>query len=158
MSARRIRVFISYAHANRDVVELLFDHLGWLQNDERVEIFDDRKLTAGEDWDERLKQELAQAELVLFVVSAKFLRSAYCTKIELKETIRRREAEGVRVIPILAETCAWTSMPLAKLQALPKDANLQLKPLNKWGRHRDVALTQDHGAGGTEHPGHPGAG
>ena len=42
MSARRIRVFISYAHANRDVVELLLDHLGGLENDERIEIFDDR--------------------------------------------------------------------------------------------------------------------
>ena len=142
VSARRIRVFISYAHANRDVVELLLDHLGGLENDERIEIFDDRKLIAGEDWDERLRQELAQADLVLFVVTAKFLRSSYCAKVELKETIRRREDEGIVVMPIIAEHCLWTSLPLARLQALPKDDNLQLKPLNKWGADTDVALTQ----------------
>ena len=142
MSGRRIRVFVSYAHANRDAVELLLDHLGWLENDERIELFDDRKLIAGEEWDKRLRHEIAVADIVLFVVTAKFMSSPYCTKVELKEVLRRREAEGICVIPILAETCAWTSMPLAELQALPRDDSLQLKPLNKWGNDVDVALTQ----------------
>ena len=124
------------------MVELLRDHLGGLENDARIEIFDDRQLVAGEDWDARLKEELARADLVLFVVTAKFLRSSYCAKVELKETIRRREAEGIVVMPIIAEHCLWSTLPLARLQALPKDDNLQLKPLNKWGRDTDVALTQ----------------
>ena len=140
MSGRRIRVFVSYAHANRDAVELLLDHLGWLENDERIELFDDRKLIAGEEWDKRLRHEIAVADIVLFVVTAKFMSSPYCTKVELKEVLRRREAEGICVIPILAETCAWTSMPLAELQAYQRDDSLQLKPLNKWGNDVDVAL------------------
>ena len=85
---------------------------------------------------------MVKADLVLFVVTAKFLRSAYCARVELKETIRRREADGITVMPIIAEHCQWSTLPLARLQALPKDDNLQLKPLNKWGRDRDVTLTQ----------------
>ena len=142
MRARPVRVFISYAHADRAVVELLLDHLGGLANDDRVELFDDRQLVGGEEWDERLRDELARAELVLFVVTAKFLRSSYCAKVELKETIRRREAEGVVVMPVIAETCLWQTLPLARLQALPKDDRLKLRPLNKWGGDTDVALTQ----------------
>jgi hypothetical protein len=142
MSARPVRVFISYAHADRAVVELLLDHLGGLANDERVELFEDRQLVSGEQWDERLQEELARAELVLFVVTAKFLRTSYCARVELKETIRRREAEGVVVMPLIAETCLWHTLPLARLQALPEDDRLQLKPLNKWGADTDVALTQ----------------
>ena len=142
VSTRPIRVFISYAHANRDVVELLRDHLGGLENDARIEIFDDRQLVGGEEWDARLKEELARADLILFVVTAKFLRSSYCAKVELKEAIRRREDEGIIVMPIIAEHCLWPTLPLARLQALPKDDKLQLKPLNKWDRDTDVALTQ----------------
>ena len=119
MSARPIRVFISYAHANRDVVERLLDYLGVLKNDERIEVFEDRQLIGGEEWDPRLKQELARADLIILVVTAKFLSSAYCAKIELKEAIRRRENEGIVVMPIIAETCPWTRLPLARLQALP---------------------------------------
>ena len=142
MSARPVRVFISYAHADRAVVELLIDHLGALANAGRIEIFEDRQLEAGDDWDARLRDELARAEIVLFVVTAKFLRSSYCAKVELKETIRRREAEGIVVMPIIAEHCLWTALPLARIQAVPKDDNVKLKPLNKWGADTDIALTQ----------------
>src|ERR671910_523921 len=100
-----VRAFLSYAHADRQVVEALRDHLGWLENDERIAVFDDSRLVAGEDWDERLKAELRQADLILLVVTAKFTRSRYCTRVELKEALRRREADGTCVMPILAATC-----------------------------------------------------
>ena len=132
------------------MVELLLDHLRWLENDERIEIFDDRKLVAGEDWDARLKQELAKAELVLFVVTAEFLRSSYCAKVELKETIRRREDEGIVVMPIIAEQCVWEAMPLARLQALPKDDNLQPEAAQQMGRRQGGSAHPDRAAGREE--------
>ena len=142
LSVRPIQVFISYAHANRDVVELLLDHLGGLA--ERRADRDLRRPSARRrrGLGRAAEGGVGQADLVLFVVTAKFLRSSYCAKVELKETIRRREVDGIIVMPIIAEHCLWSTLPLARLQALPKDKNLQLKPLNKWGRDTDVALTQ----------------
>ena len=142
MSGRRIRVFISYAHADRKVVDQLRSYIGWLEHDERISVFDDSQLVGGEKWDRRLKDELANADIVLLVVTAAFASSRYCTRVELKEALRRCEGEGIRVIPILAATCDWEAMPITDLQALPKDQDLRLKPLNKWGRNIDVALTQ----------------
>jgi hypothetical protein len=139
-SAGPVRAF--YAHADRQVVEALRDHLGWLENDERIAVFDDSRLVAGEVWEERLKAELRKADIILLVITAKFIRSSYCTKVELKEALHRREADGTCVIPILAATCDWEPMPVSTLQALPKDTHRQLKPLNRWGKNIDVALTQ----------------
>jgi hypothetical protein len=70
------------------------------------------------------------------------MRSPYCTKVELRSALERRAVEGIRVIPIIAETCDWEAMPIFKFAALPKDKANNLKPLNKWRSDKDVALTQ----------------
>lgn len=140
--AQPVRIFISYRHADHRVLADLRDHLGWLENSRQVQVFDDRNILAGDDWDERIRVELEQAEIILLVITAKFMRSSYCTKIELKGALERRVREGTRIIPIIAETCDWEAMPVFKIAALPKDKANNLKPLNKWRGDKDVALTQ----------------
>ena len=142
MVGRRIHIFVSYAHADLEVVDQLRAYIGWLENDERISVFDDRELLGGEKWDPRLKTELDRADIVLLVVTAAFGNSRYCTQVELKQALRRSDEAGVCIIPILAATCDWEAMPITDRQALPKDDNQRLKPLNKWGPDVDVALTQ----------------
>jgi hypothetical protein len=141
-TAEPLRVFISYRHADHGILDAIRDHLGWLENDARIRIFDDQAIVAGEDWDARIKAELDAADVIILVVTAKFMRSKYCTKVELKNALQRRSKKGTLIIPIIAETCDWVAMPISALAALPKDKANNLKPLNKWGRDRDVALTQ----------------
>jgi hypothetical protein len=137
-----VRVFISYRHADHRTLEELRDHLGWLENSDQITVFVDRDLLAGDDWDERIKAEVECAEIVLLVVTASFMRSSYCTKVELKRALERQAGQGVRLIPIIAATCDWEAMPIFRTAALPKDEAYNLKPLNKWRSDRDVALTQ----------------
>jgi hypothetical protein len=139
---RPVHVFISYRHANRGVLEELRNHLGWLQNSKEITVFDDSQITAGDDWDVIIQQELDRADIIILVVTGAFMGSAYCTRKELLEALRLRSSRGVRVLPIIAEACDWEAMPLQSIAALPKDSDNNLKPLNKWGRNRDVALTQ----------------
>jgi hypothetical protein len=70
------------------------------------------------------------------------MSSPYCTRIELREVLNLRSSRGINVIPIIVETCDWEAMPIRSMAALPKDKNNNIKPLNKWYRDRDVALTQ----------------
>jgi hypothetical protein len=140
--AEPVRVFISYRHANYSVLDELRDHLGWLENSDQIEPFDDRDILAGDDWDARIKAELEQAQIIILIVTAKFMRSPYCTKVELKSALERRMGAGTRVIPIIAEACDWEAMPIFQIAALPKDKANNLKPLNKWRGDKDVALTQ----------------
>jgi hypothetical protein len=137
-----VNVFISYRHADRNVVETLRDHLGWLENSDRINVFDDTKIRAGDDWDHVIKKELEGSDIIILVVTAKFMRSSYCTNTELEEALKYRSTRGVRVVPVIAEACDWEAMPIRSIAALPKDRENNLKPLNKWGRDRDVALTQ----------------
>jgi hypothetical protein len=137
-----VRVFISYRHADHRILDELRDHLGWLENSDKIQVFDDREILGGDDWDARIRAELERAEIILLVVTARFMHSPYCTKLELKDALKRRDREGTRIIPIIAETCDWEAMPIFRIAALPKDKANNLKPLNKWRSDRDVALTQ----------------
>lgn len=140
--SRPVHVFVSYRHADHRVVDKLREYLGWLENSDSITVFDDRQIVAGDDWDMLIRRELNRADIIVLVVSAAFMQSPYCTRMELKEALRLRSDKGVRVVPIIAETCDWEVMPLRSIAALPKDLANNLKPLNKWGRDRDVALTQ----------------
>ena len=137
-----VRVFISYRHADHRVLEELRDHLGWLQNNEQIAVFVDRDLDAGDDWDARIKAELERAEIILLVITASFMRSSYCTKIELTRALERQAGHGARLISVIAASCDWEAMSIFRTAALPKDTAYNLKPLNKWRSDCDVALTQ----------------
>jgi hypothetical protein len=140
--AAPVRVFLSYRHANHSVRDEVRKHLGWLENSDKIRVFDDRDILAGDDWDARIKAELEQAQIIILIVTADFMHSPYCTKVELKNALERRASEGTRVIPIIAETCDWEAMPIFQIAALPKDKANNLKPLNKWRGDKDIALTQ----------------
>jgi formylglycine-generating enzyme required for sulfatase activity len=142
ISAQPVQVFISYRHADHRELDEIRDHLGWLENSNQIKVFDDRNILAGDDWDTRIKIELEQADIIILIVTAKFMRSPYCTKVELRNALERHADEGTRIIPIIAESCDWEAMPIFKIASLPKDRANNLKPLNKWRGDKDVALTQ----------------
>jgi TIR domain len=125
-------VFISYRHIYHKTVDDVRNHLGWLEQNRDIYIFDDRSVDAGEDWNERILTELRRADIIILLVSAAFMRSAYCTKIGLREALDVRASRGTVVIPVIVETCDWEGMPIRSIAALPKDMANNLKPLNKW--------------------------
>jgi hypothetical protein len=140
--ATPIPVFISYRHADHRVLDEVRDHLGFLENSKSIQVFDDRNINAGDDWDERIKSELEQAKIIILIITAKFMRSHYCTNIELRGALELRAKQGTRVIPIIAEDCDWEAMPIFSIAALPKDEANNLKPLKRWRGNRDSALKQ----------------
>jgi len=141
-AAKPIRVFISYPHSNFKVLKELRENLGWLENSGQLEVFDDREILGGDDWNACIKTNLERAEIIIFIVTASFMCSPYCTNIELRSALEQRAKERTRIVPIIAETCDWEAMPIFQIAALPKDEANNLKPLNRWGRGRDVAFTQ----------------
>lgn len=53
----------------------------------------------------------------------------------MTKALARHERREARVIPVILRPCRWTSTPLAKLQAVPKDA----RPVSEWSS-RDAAF------------------
>lgn len=117
-----ISIFISYSHEDEIYKTKLEKHLTTLKRNNTISTWNDRKILPGEEWDERIKLELENADVILLLVSVDFLNSSYCYDVEIKRAIERHEKGEAVVIPIILRHCDWKDTDLSKLQALPKNA------------------------------------
>lgn len=133
--AKQVRVFISYSHKDDDLRDSLRAHLSQLERDGLVEAWDDRAIPAGDEWADEIDQRLEQADIILLLVSADFIRSEYCYRKEMTRALERNADKNDRaiVIPVILRACDWQSAPFAKLQALPRDG----RPLTDWKSEDD---------------------
>jgi len=121
-------VFISYAHEDEALLRQLETHLSMLKRQGLIATWYDRQIDAGSDWANEIDARLEQASLILLLVSADFLASNYCYKIEMQRALARHDAGQARVLPILARPVEWKGAPFARLQILPTDA----RPITSW--------------------------
>lgn len=132
---RPLKVFVSYAHQDADSERQIQRHLATVNRRENLQVdyFSDRSLIAGEAWPQRLKHEFDSADIILALVSADYLASAWCQK-EIELAFRRLKHGRVWIIPIILSPCDWLSTPLRNFQAVPTGAT----PIQSW-RNQDEA-------------------
>lgn len=107
------KVFISYSKSDEHYRNELEKHLSVLKRNGHIATWHDRKLLPGEKWDGKIRQELKEADIILFLVSADFLATDYIWDVEIKEAIERDEKnEDVHVVPIIVRPCDWYDSPL----------------------------------------------
>jgi hypothetical protein len=54
-----------------------------------------------------IDENLATAHIILMLVSASFLASAYCFNIDMKWALERHERGEARVIPVILQPSDW---------------------------------------------------
>ncbi|UCE99251.1 MAG: TIR domain-containing protein [Planctomycetota bacterium] len=116
------KVFISYSHKDEDWKERLVTHLGVMQKQGLLDIWDDRRICGGDDWCEQINEALESASIAILLISANFLTSDFILNEEVPQLLERRQEEGVCVIPLIVKPCAWKKVKwLRQMQARPKD-------------------------------------
>jgi hypothetical protein len=119
----REKLFISYSHKDIRWFERVREQLAVLEQEGLIDAFDDTRIRAGEDWYARLDQEMREAQIALFLISASFLTSAFIRKEEIPRLFERHEAAGMILYPLLVRDCPWQEVSwLARLQIRPRDA------------------------------------
>ena len=123
------KIFFSYSHKDEALRDELETHLAMLRNEGLIESWHDRRILAGDQFDQSIDIELENANIILLLVSPDFLASSYCYDIEMKRAMERHDADEARVIPVILRPCeGWTRAPFGKLLAAPRDG----KPVTKW--------------------------
>jgi hypothetical protein len=122
------RVFFSYSHKDEELRDRLEVQLAMLKRQGDIEVWHDRRLTAGDDFAGSINEELERADIILLLVSPDFLASQYCYDVEMSKALSRHESGSARVIPIILRHCEWHRAPFGKLLAAPKDG----KPVVSW--------------------------
>ena len=119
---RKLKIFISYAHEDEAMKNDLDKHLISLKRSDKIDVWQDRMLMAGTEWDSTIKKELEEADIILLLISVDFISSQYIWDKELKTALQKHENGTARIIPVILRECDWQDMPFAKLQALPTGA------------------------------------
>jgi uncharacterized protein YjbI with pentapeptide repeats len=130
-----IRIFLCYAHEDEMMLNKLKKYLQPLQRQGAIDVWHDRDISAGTEWEHEINEYLKSADIVLLLISPDFMDSDYCYSLEMKQAIERHERGETHVIPILLRPVYWQGAPFAKLQALPRDA----KPVITWP-NQDLAF------------------
>lgn len=136
MPKTKLKIFLSYAHEDEQMKTELDRALIMLKRSDKIDVWQDRQLLAGQEWDDSIKKELAEADIILLLISVDFNNSKYIWEKELAMAMDRHAKGEVRVIPVILRSCEWSEMPYAKLQALPTGA----VPVNKFA-DKDEAYT-----------------
>jgi hypothetical protein len=121
-------VFFSYSHKDEPLRDRLEVHLAMLKRQGIIETWHDRRIVAGDEFHNRIGDELDRADAILLLVSPDFLASDYCYDVEVARAMQRHEAGAARVIPVVLRPCDWHSAPFGKLNAAPRDG----KPISTW--------------------------
>ena len=119
-----LKGFIAYSHKDTEKKDELRMRLAVMKQQNKLVTWHDGDITGGgKARQEEILKEIADSDLLLYLVSAASLDSENCNK-ELAEAL----SAEIRVIPIILESCDWLNHQLSDFQALPDKG----KPINEW--------------------------
>jgi hypothetical protein len=116
-----LKVFISYSHRDEDWKNELDIHLATMKRQGLINVWQDRRIKPGAEWDETIKAQLEQSHLILFLVSPGFMASDYIQDYEVPLAISLHREGLARVVPIFIKHVEWKGAVFGKLQGLPRD-------------------------------------
>ena len=123
-----INIFISYAHTDKDYFQVFVNEFQEQLNNSReytFNSFDDRQIELGEDWNERLMNEVNRCDVGILLLSASFINSKYITEQELKVMLEKLEQEkGFIICPIYFRAFQFSELAeLKKYQFFKPDGS-----------------------------------
>jgi hypothetical protein len=131
MSARPLSVFISYSHRDEALKQELEDHLAPLRRQGKILPWHDRNLEAGAEWNKQILNSFDAADIILLLISPRFMNSDFCYGKEMQRAMARHRNGDVKVIPIILTPTDWKGAPFDVLKVLPRDG----KPVIEWPSH-----------------------
>ncbi|WP_073604448.1 leucine-rich repeat domain-containing protein, partial [Vibrio aerogenes] len=150
------KVFISYSHEDIQHRQTLQTYLINLERDGLIEIWQDGLINPGDDWHKTITDALAEADIVIMLVSQSFIASSYVHGVEMPMALTRKAEGQADIFPVLISQCdfqhwnvipeearnnqtAATPTPMGRFQFFPMDdENQRLKPINRWEYPEDA--------------------
>lgn len=105
----KLKVFLSYSKADVEHIETFEKSIKPLIKNEKIEVFYDLKMVEGDWVHERIRQEIKNADIIIFFISMESLATDYILDIEIPLALERYKAQHDKVMlfPVLLEDCLW---------------------------------------------------
>lgn len=120
MNDIKLKIFISYAHVDKKLCEKFIIHLHSLKRADLISNWYDNEINPGEEWDEEIKKNLNESDLIIFLLSPELIASEYVYKNELKLSIIKHRNNEAFIVPVMLRNCNYQHTYFGKLQGLPE--------------------------------------
>ena len=117
-----VRLFYSYCHKDEQYRESMETSLAFLRREKALTSWSDKNILSGQKISERIKKNMEESDIMVFLISQNFIASEECMKEW--ENAKQLIANGKLLfrIPIILADCAWKDMlNTDEIKVLPKD-------------------------------------
>ncbi len=117
-SSTRTKVFISYSHKDAKYLNQLVEHLAYYERNNLIEVWSDKKITAGAQWRDEIKRAIESTKVAVLLISPSFLASKFIAENELPPLLHAAEKEGAIILPVIVRPSNFEDTELASFQAV----------------------------------------
>ncbi|GAA4470408.1 hypothetical protein GCM10023189_58950 [Nibrella saemangeumensis] len=110
------KLFISYSSKNADFIRRFVTHLEILKSNGIIDPWYDRMIESGSKWDDAIRNEMKNSDVVIFLLSPDFLATEYIMKTEIPLAIKQLEDSKSKFFFIELQPCGWQRTELAQFQ------------------------------------------
>jgi hypothetical protein len=132
----RSLIFVSYSHHDDQWLERLQVHLRPLARQGGIDLWDDTRIRAGDEWRREIEEAIEVCKVAVLVVTADFMASDFIDSNELPPLLQAAKQRGARIISVLASSSNFEDTELARYQAI----NSPSKPLDMLPRGEQEAV------------------
>jgi hypothetical protein len=116
----RAKIFISYSHQDVKFLKELHVQLAPVVRDRHIDLWDDTRLVVCANWRSEINSAIQSAKVAVLLVSANFLGSEFMYSNELLPLLSAAKSEGIIILPVLLNPCAFKHTPLVEFQFVNK--------------------------------------
>ncbi|HEV7350952.1 TIR domain-containing protein [Telluribacter sp.] len=110
------KLFISYSSRNAEFIKRFVTHLEILRASGQIVPWYDRMIESGTRWDDTIRAEMKNADVVVFLLSPDFLATEYIMKTEIPLAIEQMKNERSKFFFIELQPCGWKRTILSEFQ------------------------------------------
>lgn len=132
-----VRLFYSYCHKDARHRAAMERSLAFLKQEGLLKDWYDQSILPGQSISQKVREEMDQADIMVFLLSQDFIASEACIK-EWRHAKQLSQRKSLFRIPIILRDCAWKNLlDSDDIKALPTDG----KPVAEF-TYRDTAWQQ----------------
>ncbi|MBO0932539.1 TIR domain-containing protein [Fibrella aquatilis] len=110
------KLFISYSSKNADFIKRFVTHLEILKSNGIIDPWYDRMIESGSKWDDSIRNEMRNSDVIIFLLSPDFLATEYIMKTEIPLAIQQLQSETAKFFFIELQPCGWKRTDMANYQ------------------------------------------
>ncbi|HEV2661069.1 MAG TPA: TIR domain-containing protein, partial [Ktedonobacteraceae bacterium] len=130
-NTRLARIFLAFTSEDSSFHKDLVTQLASLRQGGIIDNWHEYEIPVAENWQQAQNERLAQADIILLLISSDFIASDYYSVL-IKQALKRDATGKARVIPILCRPVYLEDLPIARLQFLPRSELGRVQAVSEW--------------------------